>query len=883
MRAWPKVHTYPGCHHAGAGRLQYTWLFRYTRFSFVPLSPPIRVLLLLLIAVCAVQGFSQPQEDIQTQLAQAAALREKGAFTESRRIYESVLHGLPVGTASHELGEILIGLSQIANSEGHYELAVAKAHEAAETYQKLGDKNGEARARNDAGLAWMNSGKYPAAAHELDIALSLNRQTGNARTAMFILNNLGSVYYYQSKYSESFGAYDEAMQRLERSKGEPWARYWRQITLLNLGALYQKLGNYQRALAVNKELEQSPEGLTQGDLGHLYANLGVLYRRLGDPQKALDEYQKAEQSYSRKHDVDGEIGVLKNTGIVLALDLGRLQDALRTFGAARALAEKANDRREAMQSLLYRAETLYRMGRLPEAKKQFEAALAEASEIGTVEEQWKALYALGRIAEHFGESALAEGKYRDAISKIESMRSKIQLSRLKSDFLADKRDVYDGMIRLLLTRNDTAAAFEYMERSRARVFQDSFYSRKVLPGAMNLRSIQERLGPSTALIEFWVGPDAVAAIWITQDSAGIAQHQTSPAEMKAVAGVVGSLPENLRENWQADFQRLNSFIPSGLTPLQDDRYTHILIVPDGFLGLVPFELMATSSGQPLLEKHDITYLPSAVLLARGALQQSGRFQFPWRRQLIAFGDPDVISGAANSLVSSDGQGRDVLPGSAEEIQQIARMSQGRTRIFIGKSDRKQSFFDETRSSASLLHISTHAVADMDNPEQSRLLFSPDEAGQPNNYLFLKELYDLDLRGVSLTTLSACDTERGQLAPGEGVQAFSRALLAAGSQSVVTTLWRVPDQPTADFMKQFYFFLLRKHKPRAEALRLAKLEFLHSETALNHPRYWAAFVLNGDGVDPVPEFIPWQAVLIPIPVLVLVVLLFLRLRNIRSRN
>src|SRR6266404_3410632 len=546
-------------------------------FGFMQFRAPIRIVLLVLAAVCAVHGFSQSQEDIKTQLAQAAALRKKGSFTEARSIYESVLHGLQVRTASPELGQTLIGLSKIANSEGHYDLAVTRAHEAVKTYQKLGDKDGEARARNDAGFAYMNSGKYPAAAHELDTALSLNSKTGNAETALSILNDLGSVYYYQGKYSESFGAYDEAMQRLERSKDEPWARYWRQIFLLNLGALYQKLGDYQRALAANKELEQSPEGLTQGDLGHLYANLGALYRRLGDPQKALDEYRKAEQSYSRKHDVDGEIGVLKNTGIALALDLGRLQDALKTFSSARTLAEKTNDRREAMQSLLYRAETLYRMDRLAEAKKQFDAALAEASELGTVEEQWKALYALGRIAERYGAPALAEAKYRDAISKIESMRSKIQLSRLKSGFLADKRDVYDGMIRLLLTRNDTAAAFEFMERSRARVFQDSFYSAKVLPGAMNLRSIQERLRPSTALIEFWVGPDAVAAIWITQDSAGIAQQQISPAEMAAVAGVIGGLPENLRQDWQPDFERLNAFLPSGLAPLRDDRYAHILI------------------------------------------------------------------------------------------------------------------------------------------------------------------------------------------------------------------------------------------------------------------------------------------------------------------
>jgi len=46
-------------------------------------------------------------------------------------------------------------------------------------------------------------------------------------------------------------------------------------------------------------------------------------------------------------------------------------------------------------------------------------------------------------------------------------------------------------------------------------------------------------------------------------------------------------------------------------------------------------------------------------------------------------------------------------------------------------------------------------------------------------------------------------------PREGIQAFSRALLAAGSRSALTTLWRVPDQPTSEFMQHFYFYLLKK--------------------------------------------------------------------------
>jgi hypothetical protein len=93
-----------------------------------------------------------------------------------------------------------------------------------------------------------------------------------------------------------------------------------------------------------------------------------------------------------------------------------------------------------------------------------------------------------------------------------------------------------------------------------------------------------------------------------------------------------------------------------------------------------------------------------------------------------------------------------------------------------------------------------------------------------------------------------------------VQAFSRALLMAGSRSALTTLWRVDDQPTSEFMKQFYYFALEKHQPKAEALRSAKLKFLYSGTTLQVPAHWASFVLNGDGLEKLPRFVSWPELL-----------------------
>jgi CHAT domain-containing protein/tetratricopeptide (TPR) repeat protein len=840
---------------------------------------PVIALALVLFAPAGAASQNAANGQFRSQIDKAKSLRDSGSSEEARKIYESVLPPLRAQAPSQELIDTLNNLSDIATMSGEYARAVALSRESAAACQSLHDKNCEAQAHDDAGLALSNAGNYEEAAAELDLGLKLTSETGNAQTAVLILNNLGIVYYYQAKYSEALRTYESALQYVEKSAAEAWTASWRQLTLLNLATLYQRLGNDQRAIKTYTEILDHPKDLSSRDVAHIYANLGVLYRHLGDAGMALKSYHDADRYYAKEKDIDGELGVLKNTGIVLALDLGRLQDALKTFDRVRALAEKTKNQREAMQAVLYRGETLYRMGKLPEAEKEFNAALAAAEQLGTVEEQWKAVNAMGKIALKNGRRDVAETKFRDAIQRIESLRSQLQLSRLKSDFLADKRDVYDALIKLLLERNDAAAALEFMERSRARVFQDRFFGGQLAPGALTLHSIQGRLDEQTALIEFWAGAEGVAVVWATRDSAGISQSHFSAAEMDAFQHFVSGLPDNLSNDWQKDFQKISSMLPKEIAPFAQARFTHVLIVPDGFLSLVPFELVPTVSGQTLLENRDVTYLPSAVLLLRGAMQNASSTRLPWQQQLAGFGDPAVVRGGESSLTSAPrGEIPGSLPASGEEIRGIARMSAGRSRLFLGAEDRKSNFFTSANSGAALLHVSTHAVANMDDPERSRLLFSPDGPGEPNNYLFLKELYDLDLRGVSLATLSACDTERGRLVPGEGIQAFSRALLAAGSRSALTTLWRVPDGPTSEFMQHFYFYLLKKHKSKAEALRLTKLEFLRSGTELSHPRYWAAFVLNGDGTEPVPRFIPWQVLAIPLPLVALAVFVYVRTRR-----
>jgi CHAT domain-containing protein len=251
----------------------------------------------------------------------------------------------------------------------------------------------------------------------------------------------------------------------------------------------------------------------------------------------------------------------------------------------------------------------------------------------------------------------------------------------------------------------------------------------------------------------------------------------------------------------------------------------------------------------LIERAAITHTPTAATLLRSI--PTSAWLPPWRVQLRGFADP--ISGAQAG--DADPAHRR-LTGTAEEVSAVAGELGGLAELHVGRGNRK--IFLGASARTPVIHLATHAVADASTMEQSRIMFSSADESVPGaDFLFLNEAYALKLDDVDLVVLSACDTERGRLLRGEGVQSFSRAFLAAGARSSVTTMWRVADEPTVDFMRVFYHHLGRG-VPRDEALRRAKLRFLNERSAVADPHYWAAFVLTGDGTRPLPRAVTWRA-------------------------
>ncbi len=259
-----------------------------------------------------------------------------------------------------------------------------------------------------------------------------------------------------------------------------------------------------------------------------------------------------------------------------------------------------------------------------------------------------------------------------------------------------------------------------------------------------------------------------------------------------------------------------------IAPIEKDLagFDTVVIVPWDVLSYVPFAALAPDGGPPLGANKKVVVSTSAGVY---------RYIKPKRaanhNRILALGNPktDLVP-----LKNAEKEAKAIKKGFRQsEVLLTRKATETRVKEDIGKAD--------------VVHFACHGVLNDEHPELSYLALAADEHN--DGRLELHEIFNLNWKGVSLVTLSACSSARGKLGAGDDIIGLTRGFMLAGAPTVLCTLWEVDDESTRVFMEEFYkHYTSGKSKP--ESFQLAQTR-LRNDPKWSHPYYWAPFVLWGD--------------------------------------
>ncbi|HEX8820209.1 MAG TPA: CHAT domain-containing tetratricopeptide repeat protein [Archangium sp.] len=311
----------------------------------------------------------------------------------------------------------------------------------------------------------------------------------------------------------------------------------------------------------------------------------------------------------------------------------------------------------------------------------------------------------------------------------------------------------------------------------------------------------------------------------------------------------------------------------------------LFLSPDGQLSLIPFAVLHDGK-RFLVDTFDITYLTSG----KDLLPRSEAEDILLPRSVVVLADPDfnalparpsAVATLERSVPLEDffstarselDQSWLQLPGTRKEAEAIQRLLP-QARILMGHSATKAALL--RMGTPGVLHIATHGFFLEDDPapagaravkafgavgasgptqrpadpllRSGLVLSGADDRATPSgtrrredSLVTALELAGLNLWGTQLVVLSACETGRGDIKLGQGVYGLRRALVVAGAETLVTSLWKVNDETTHQLMEGYYRNLMAG-QGRATALRDAMRTLRQKQP---HPHFWAPFIAIG---------------------------------------
>ncbi len=391
----------------------------------------------------------------------------------------------------------------------------------------------------------------------------------------------------------------------------------------------------------------------------------------------------------------------------------------------------------------------------------------------------------------------------------------------------------------------TADWENYLDRIRTRYA--AYYRMRYETIFRPVHEIQRELEEGVSVVRyFFVGKELMVYVadrnsgkFLTLGSPELAEQISLISENSFESGSVASALQML---YQQLWKPVSPYV----------KHERVIVIPDGILFNLNFEVLTPErisryeqlAGESLLSKHIMSYRYSLFLLSPDRRAQSRQKNF------VAFvpGFTDEVKNAyrraKKDTLEADNAYYSLLPQpfTVSLANKARRLLQGDA--FMNTESTLRAF-REHAGGTKIIHIGTHAESDNQYPEYSRLIFARNP-GEPEeeNSLYLFDIYTCDLSS-DLTVLTACESGKPGYKDGEGMISLAHAFNYAGSESIITGLWKIDEQSSTQLMDFFYDNLLNG-MTREEALRYAKIRYL--ETARGRtlaPQYWAGLVLMGE--------------------------------------
>jgi CHAT domain-containing protein/predicted negative regulator of RcsB-dependent stress response len=697
----------------------------------------------------------------------------------------------------------------------------------------------------------------------LDIYLLLYKQ--NHPSIAICLNNIAFIQKQQGNTTEALRNFQKVSaiwQTLYKDKKHPNEGF----VLNNIGQIYAEKGNYEQALSqffAALYIYNSYFGKKHPELAQIYNQIGGVYLKQGNVEAAITAFQEALCANLPDFDKEDTYATppLKNyyNANLLLVSLSLKAKALEEQYTNKTLNDK--DLFTSLYSLQV-ADSLVDIIRKNRRNKSDKIALS-AQVAHLYEQAVQVCFQLSQVtlrksyylekAFYYSEKSKA-AVLLEAISETEAkqfadiplfdlekerqFRTDLTFYEQKLSEVTSKETEKTYRNKLFALNREYDAFVSYLETSYPRYFNLKYNTKTV-----TLKEVQHLLDPHTALVSYLLAEER-ERMYIFYISRSHYQVYDVPLDSLSYK-MTHALRNAITYKNEELFRISSSHLFKQLFPFRlKKKITTLTVIPDGMLGTLPFEVLLSKKvkkdkNYPYLLKHcAISYCYSSTLYSQiptpsASSQNSALLCAPIQFDYPTFTLPQLSS-------------------SSEEIRSLDYLFKASgispKQLISDKAD-ELSFKTQDLSNYRFIHLATHGVVNEENPDLSRIFLSYLSNSKEDGQLYAGELYNLSLK-ADLVTLSACETGLGKVVKGEGIIGLSRALLYAGANNLLVSLWRVSDKSTSLLMVEFYKQLLNGQK-KPQALRLAKLSLISSlekelagSEAPHGIYYWSPFILIG---------------------------------------